>query len=368
MEEATQEIKKISAKEELYEGFRIHKVKYLMLSVVTLLLLALAIFFILQIRQNNNTSSQDTFSQLRKKNSNYNDGYIALVNGDYAIALENYKKALIESKNPSDRAVIDIGIANAQFGLNRSLGIDEYIRVSKEVSYSKRNRAYAMMQAFLLYNKYQDEVILRKLLAGYEIQASNKKEFITKYMNKILDLHPFAMPLVYLASYEIDDAKDKATAQAVYDKYILRIDTSIAELQKNPGEGTFYASALAGKAALKSRLYIDFQIGDAAEIGAFYESNINNFRSLGLKTSEQNAILSYANFLIGSKNYTKGEEVLQQLINGSIDPSIVEAMPKMSRTTKSQTSYLFNLLSETKNEAVKSFINNIGSANLKGSN
>ncbi len=299
---------------------------------------------------------------LKANNDLYKQGVDASFAGDKLKALELLEKSKIAETSTSAKGVIDFTIATVSFDLNRSKGVDKLMSLSENTEYSNRIRALAMLRSYLYYLAYNDTALLRNIASSSDIVWTNSEAVTIAYMKKITDLHPFAYPMLKLMSYELDameNKSDKTEAQRIYDQYRVAISKDIEAMKTVEGERTELTSTWLANATMLGRLHMEFGIGERANVEKEYRSLIEYDRLYLLKINEQYALLSYANFLSGLKDYTSAEKVILEIIVNGVTPAIVEALPKINM--QDRYPHLGVLVNKMKDSRARAFLSKMGS-------
>jgi hypothetical protein len=303
----------------------------------------------------------DTYSDLQTSNPSFEQGVQAIISGDSKQAVALFEKSKEKATSDSEKAVIDFNIASAKFNLDRASGVDDFIAVSKNELYPKRTRALAMIRAYLMYAKYNDQAVLLKLANGYGIQWTGTSDVINSYMKRVYKLYPFAYPAIIIVEHNIASLKDKNKDQvlAKYTPFAQVITNDITIMKGNSGESTELTSTMLANARLLGILNIRFGAISKTEVEKAYEDLINYDQTKNLKVNMQFALLSYSVFESAAKDYAKADQVIGILASSPLESSVKEFL---SKTSTSTYPYLFGLSSKTSSQSVRDLVATIGTA------
>ncbi|MDB5259780.1 MAG: hypothetical protein JWN37_11 [Candidatus Nomurabacteria bacterium] len=301
----------------------------------------------------------DTFSGLQIANKDFSIGVQKATNGDFAGALESFKKSKEVAKTDSQLAIIDFNIADSSFNIDRSVGINNFIQLSKNPTYPARTRGLAMIRAYLMYAKFHDQNLLKQIATENNIIWTTEKEVIYTYMNQIYNLYPFAFPAIYIVQGKLDSINDKSEAINTYNQYSAAIIKNISEMKLNSGEGTETTSSMLNHVILQSRLNIEFNALPIDQVEKSYEDLINYDQQTNNRSNKQYTLTAYANFESGIKNFSKAENVIKLLLAEDLHPALKESLPTMD--IKTRYPYLLELRKNTTDKKIIDFIDYIGS-------
>lgn len=281
--------------------------------------------------------------------------------GKYEQAIAMFEKSRESASTWGENAIIDFSIAGPAFMLDKKDGIQKLIDISKNQSYDNETRALAMIRAFLLYSKYFDSDILAQLMAAYNIPAGTRREITKTYMEKVYATYPFAYPAIYIVGYKLSTIKNKDEATALYNQYLPVIDNDIHDMKLRTSRAAELTSTMLAKAKLLSRLYLEFGAFTKTDVEKAFQDLITYDQERGgdYNANKEYALIEYANFMSGAKDYGKAEKILQILFSEPLNPALKEALPKLDLNY----SYVYfpDLQKNTQNEDVKKFLNFIGS-------
>ena len=333
--------------------------KIVILVFAILASVGLSYFFLAKKQDRVSLVPVDGYVEIQSSNSSFAEGAEAAMRGDYEAALALFEKSKKESATEREKGIIDFNIADTRFKIDRISGIEDFITLSKNENYERRTRALAMVRAYLMYLKYNDQTILIKLANEYGIPWTTGGEVINTYMKQVYELYPFAYPAISMLRHDLFSVKTKEEALALYSPFAPQINEDIEKMKQNIGEATEVTSTMLLRAKLFSSLHLRFNAVSKEEVEKSFEDLINYSQTKNLRVNIQYALLTYADFEGGAKDYQKAVQVLNILLSGPLDSAVTEAL---SKTATSTYPYLLSVSENTESKDIKEFIAGIGSA------
>jgi hypothetical protein len=304
--------------------------------------------------------SNDPYQLLKDSNADFRNGSELGRQKNYPEALDSFEKALLITTNTRERSIIDFAIADTKFNIVRNDGIEHFSAVANNASYPERTRALAMLRAFLLYFKYEDQNLLRQLSLNFGIPWTIPEQVTYEYMKKVTDLYPFALARIWMIEYELNQVAEGPVAKQLYGVYKQRIIEDIDYLKLSQGERMELTSSMGAHARLLSRLVLEYDAAPVADVEAAFQSLIDYGNANGLTTNKQYTLLYYANFLAGISEFEKAESMIELILKEGLDPAVREGLTRIDAQVRLPS--LLLLPANSSNSEVANFISTIGSS------
>lgn len=337
-------------------------------AVVLLFVIAFYFFFSANIQTNKSTInsqgdtplvSSDPVQLLKESNPDFKSATELGNQKKFSDALTSFEKARLLATDNQELSIIDFAIADTKFNIVRNDGIESFNAVAKNPAYPERTRALAMIRAFLLYFKYEDQAMLGQLANAHDIPWTIPEEVTYQYMRKVSDLYPFALARIWMLDYELNQIVEAPVAKQMYGVNRDSILQNIDDLKKWSGERMELTSTMSAHARLLSRLSVQYDAIPVTDVQAAFESLIDYGNTHGLTTNKQYTLLYYANFLSGAGEFDKAVLMIEMILKEGLDPAVAEALPRFDSQVR--LPYFKPLVLNTKNEAVIAFVETIGS-------
>lgn len=271
----------------------------------------------------------DEFIRLKAVNPDFAQADILSINGDLTGAIEQYRKAKTRNTTTEENAVIDFGVAGADFMLDRSQGIRDFVALAQDESYPKRTRALALARIDLLSRKYNDDTILQSLATALQIPWTNKTNFTYAYAKKVYDIYPLSTAAYSIMHIGMSRAPNEEETKKIYDMYLSTVEKGIENMKLHPWELTEATSTMLGLANAKAMVVLKwYTFVSTGSVESAYEELIQYDQEKKLDINQQYTFLSYANYLAGEHEYSRVSGVLSKLFEWGLNPLFAESLPK----------------------------------------
>lgn len=273
---------------------------------------------------------KDQYTALQAQFPEFKQGVLKMTEWSYTGAIDLFNEVSPKLSNNIQKSILDFNIAQSQYEIDRKVGGELFVTLSKNESYPKRTRALALQRAYLLYVKYNDPLILKQIIDWYGKKAWNIQDASTQIMQMQYTLNPHVGSALYIASQLIQAVPiDKPEmAKRIYYQYNPSILKGIKFTKNNPGELTEATSAMLGRANLIANLYIRFKIIPRTEVEAAYKELIEFDQENWLPVNQQYALLYYADFLAEIKDATAVIWIMAKITKQNLQTALLEALPR----------------------------------------